>query len=900
VDGLQFRDFTQIPFPLNLRAPHLPYIVRRRGDPTLPSDTEIRTMTSKEMYLDQEYLASLLAFADRSRTRFWNWKRVVEPLKLPGWDICPTPPLGTPGSPKAVLNGSFPSRGRVHEICSDVLRASYEYGGLARLFMHRYVDHIAQQSKSQPPPCYGVDNDMIGAVFRFPLPRSLVAIQAALSGLESHGVPIFGVEELVDRVRYDAYGPEQSRAAVAGMSNPAAVSNPHRVSIEMMPHHAVIRPPVWRMKSDDEFPKRRDPRHYVDEDAYSWIVKGRPDELRFKFSEVFGRTSLGPPDLEPSNYFQTPPPPTPPPPPTESPSASEINNGFDDGKNYPRTREELIQELDESDEAFEARKRKAAAKKAKVAAQRNAAAEYINKAREGDLGVYHDIRKRIRQDHEQKKPFDVLLASMWRKVYTKEAHEAAQNIGRKGKEKSGHDKSLHEHKEDDVRMRAEEDPRREAEIRRLEEDNARMQQETHQRAEDDARQRAEDDARQRAEDDARQQAEENRQADEKDAPSGAELTVQNATDVGDDKTDHNDDPANKAADDLAKMIVDDHPKTPPSIESQSPYHSPPFPPAYSPATIITPPSLPLQSKSQSLHRAASPPDVVSPPPSPQHSLIDVSKFKLHTISPSHQRSSPPSHQASTPSHELSPLHPRVRSHSLTPSPRTETQGGSVALSSNLPRSPPELKSGMQYHQRSSSTRRSHPSERFERGPHVLPTRSRPRSRSRDLPPLPPRSRPRSRSRDPPPRSRDPPPRSPPRSRDLPPHSHDFLSRSRDLPPHSHDLPHQSRNLQWDRTNPATSQSSQSRQTPTAPRAFRMRSEVDVSNDWRTRTVVGPSRAPSSGVVGPRDMLGITLEGASPSKFDGSSRGRQQGGLDGRAHQRPPAPVSSNLGASHCE
>jgi hypothetical protein len=80
----------------------------------------------------------------------------------------------------------------------------------------------------------------------------------------------------------------------------------------------------------------------------------------------------------------------------------------------------------------------------------------------------------------------------------------------------------------------------------------------------------------------------------------------------------------------------------------------------------------------------------------------------------------------------------------------------------------------------------------------------------------------------------------------------------------------------------------------------MRSEVAVGNDWRARTVVGSSHAPSSGVVDLRDVPGVMLEEASPSNFDGSSRGRQQRGLDGRAHERPPAPVSSNLGASHCE
>ncbi|KAF9502703.1 hypothetical protein BS47DRAFT_1370080 [Hydnum rufescens UP504] len=102
------------------------------------------------------------------------------------------------GSPQGVIEGLFLSLGQAHEVCGDILWASYEYGGLAHYFMHRYIDHIASEDPLTEVPHLGFDDDMVGTVFRYPLPCNLVAIQTILSWLESHGVPIFGVEELQD------------------------------------------------------------------------------------------------------------------------------------------------------------------------------------------------------------------------------------------------------------------------------------------------------------------------------------------------------------------------------------------------------------------------------------------------------------------------------------------------------------------------------------------------------------------------------------------------------------------------------------------------------------------------------------------------------------------------------
>lgn len=979
--GLDFTDFTRIPFPLNSRAPHLPYIVRRSDDPTLPSDTDIVSISRDEVRLNYRYTSSLVAFADRSRTRFSNWKGVLERLKLPDSDILPTPPLGQLGSPQSVIEGPFKSLGRAREVCSDILRVSYEYGGLARFWMHRYIDHITREGTGESRPRHGVDNSMVGAVFRFPLPRSLVAIQATLSELESHGVPIFGVEELVDRTRYDVYGPKRCRDAVLSKSNPAAVSNPHRISVEMVPQHEVVHPLVWIMKSDI-FPKLRRITNYLDEDVYQLLIKRRSREpLEYQFVEVFGVESIHLPPLEPSNYFEIPPPP---PPPAFVPthdltwdeSAGNSDEEMEDEWERSRQKGNIEQEREESDEAFNTRKAKAEAKKAAEIARRDAAAEYIRKARGGDLDVYRDIVKRIKMGKKEKTPFDAFLTSMWRKVYTKDVYAAAKNKRSEGKPGHKRAEAQHKYKEDDARMRAgdsykeverhgheeensrmqtEEDSRKEAEVCGRKEDNTRMRAlENDQQAEEDARQQAEG-SHQPMEEDVNQKVGENHQAAENDAPSGAELTAQNASEVGDDKKDHNNDSTDKAADELAKMAVDDRALTGLRVGLGDFYTSPPYPPDFSPATLGSPASTPPQPKLQSSHRSATPPDVVSllrssertpehvsnraatppdvvsppgssectpayvsdqdatlpdvvsPPGPSEYSPMRDSNPRL--TSPSHRRSSLPPHQVSLPHHELSPLQPRARSRSLTP-PRAETQGGSVSPSNNLPHPPPKSQSGMQYH---SSRRNSRPSEQrtsssegFERGSRDLPSRS--HSRSHDLPPrshdFPSHSRDfPPRPRDFPPRPRNLPPRNvPPRSHDFPPHSRDppscsrdlprsrdLAPRSRDLSPRSRDLAQHSRDLDRDRICPATSQTSQSRQPPTAPRAFHMRGEAAISNDWRARTV-GNSR----------EMPRVVLEGAGPSNFVGSSRGRQQQGPDARAYQKHPALTSSTLGSSHCK
>ncbi|KAF9508115.1 hypothetical protein BS47DRAFT_1366203 [Hydnum rufescens UP504] len=251
---------------------------------------------------------------------------------------------------------------------------------------------------------------MVGTVFRYPLPHNLVAIQTILSRLESRGVPIFGVEELRDHVCYDVYGTKQCRDTVLGTSNPAAVPKPHRISVEMLPHHPIIRPPVWIVKSTGPNKLHR-LTNYLDEDAYLNLIQWRSrDALRFRFSGLFSVEALHHPPLQPSNYSDIPPPPTPPTVPEFSHAGplamsdddDEVSTGdelealwkqMQNDENGVRRKGVIRQKMDESDEAFEARKVEA---EGKSAAEKDAAAKYIQKARGGDLDVFHDIRKWIK------------------------------------------------------------------------------------------------------------------------------------------------------------------------------------------------------------------------------------------------------------------------------------------------------------------------------------------------------------------------------------------------------------------------------------------------------------------------------------------------------------------------
>jgi hypothetical protein len=105
----QFNDFTCIPFPLNSKAPHWPYIVHCLDDPLLPTSADIIFISSNNYKLSYAYASSLVAFTDRSRTRFQNWQGIVVQLEVIGCDIDPTPPLGMIGSPQGVIEGQFPS-----------------------------------------------------------------------------------------------------------------------------------------------------------------------------------------------------------------------------------------------------------------------------------------------------------------------------------------------------------------------------------------------------------------------------------------------------------------------------------------------------------------------------------------------------------------------------------------------------------------------------------------------------------------------------------------------------------------------------------------------------------------------------------------------------------------------
>ncbi|KAF9504133.1 hypothetical protein BS47DRAFT_1401730 [Hydnum rufescens UP504] len=59
-NNLEFNDFTRIPFPLNLKAPHWPYIVCHFDDPVLPAPTNIVFISRDNYRLNYGYVGSLV------------------------------------------------------------------------------------------------------------------------------------------------------------------------------------------------------------------------------------------------------------------------------------------------------------------------------------------------------------------------------------------------------------------------------------------------------------------------------------------------------------------------------------------------------------------------------------------------------------------------------------------------------------------------------------------------------------------------------------------------------------------------------------------------------------------------------------------------------------------------
>ncbi|KAF9502752.1 hypothetical protein BS47DRAFT_1403156 [Hydnum rufescens UP504] len=429
--------------------------------------------------------------------------------------------------------------------------------------MHRYIDHIASEDPLTEVPRLGFDDDMFGAVFRYPLPRNLVAIQTILSWLESHGVPIFGVEELRDCVCYDVYGTKQCRDTVLGTSNPTASTSPNKL---------------------------RHLTNYLDEDAYLNLIQQRSrDALRFRFSGLFGVEALHHPPLQPSNYSNIPPPPTPPTVPEFSHAGplamsdddDEVSTGdelealwkqMQNDEKGVRRKGVIRQKMDESDEAFEARK--------------------VEAEEENSWGEAEVPRR------------------------------AEENAQMRVEEHSQGDAEAPRHEEGAQILPPENDHHTEGACQSAEENHQPMEEENYQSMdrgnhrpveEENHRPTEEENHQSIEEENHRPTEEENRRSADKDAPGGEGLTAQNVSEVGNDEKDHNDNSANKAADELAKWLdLTPAPRSPPH------------------------------------HRSFTLPDVISPGlPSED---IFVQGSKSHPPSPS----APYSHQVSHPHHELSP------------------------------------------------------------------------------------------------------------------------------------------------------------------------------------------------------------------------------------------------------
>jgi hypothetical protein len=482
--------------------------------------------------------------------------------------------------------------------------------------MHRYVDFV---SKETPPIARcGVDEDLIGAVFRFPLPHGLDIIQARLSELERHGVPIFGVEELEDRVRYDAYGTEERRARVLSMATPTDLKNAHRTSVEMVSTYPVIRPSVWITKSDPKPKFRRPLNNYVDEDVYEHLIRTKSSvSVYWRLRNVFGVETFLDLEVEPSNYSKVRPV-TPPPPvqlngrPYMTEAEEEEADLLQEAEEaYGPKETELVQWQHETDEAF--KRRLVSTKKAeeKLKAQSADAAQYIQKARGGDFNVFLDIKRRLALTRKDRTLFDKQLASLWKKAYTKDVYsnkdrhdgsqdgenprhvdkQAEQGTHGQAEERRLQEEEARRLQEEEARRLQEEEVRRlqEEEVRRLqEEEEKRLREEEEKRLREDEEQRMQEDEAQRMQEDEAQRMPEERRSE----------------DIG----------AEQEADGLSKMAMTDQ------TEGVPPPCNSPLPPPFSPVgRNSTRPSRSPSLYSLNLVSPFSSPE--SPPPPPRWPVI---------------------------------------------------------------------------------------------------------------------------------------------------------------------------------------------------------------------------------------------------------------------------------------
>lgn len=250
-------DFTRVPVTYNKAAPYRPYIRRTPDDPSVPCGEDVEP----GFKLKAVYLEKLRIFFAEQNIMYTGWLDVAKRIPIP--HIPDTPALPPYVSEESRwedhLTRTRTSLQGFTRVVTDYLQYAYELGGFGRYLQHRCIDAIVE-SLGGTPPLYGVDDNMVGTMFEWPLPPD----QTWVPELLDHGVPCFGVatnlgrrEDVVPRRIVSAEEEtviaqlvEQIKAAP---STSRDILRKHMVRVRHSVEH-VCRPAIWRTQPPGGYP----------------------------------------------------------------------------------------------------------------------------------------------------------------------------------------------------------------------------------------------------------------------------------------------------------------------------------------------------------------------------------------------------------------------------------------------------------------------------------------------------------------------------------------------------------------------------------------------------------------------------------------------------------------------
>ncbi|KAF9518952.1 hypothetical protein BS47DRAFT_1388625 [Hydnum rufescens UP504] len=184
-------DFTRFPQRWNKHLPYLPYVYRHPSDPNTPQPRDLDPITNR-FYLKKHYVDALAAFVGSASTTAQRW---YSHIRRNGFHVpVPLPSCEYPG---ANFRRHFEHHDTKARIMADVeifLQHGYLCRGYAQWLMRKFVACLSREL-GMPCPHFGVDDKLIGAVFRMEdLEDSRVS--GVVRGLERDGVPVFAATVL--------------------------------------------------------------------------------------------------------------------------------------------------------------------------------------------------------------------------------------------------------------------------------------------------------------------------------------------------------------------------------------------------------------------------------------------------------------------------------------------------------------------------------------------------------------------------------------------------------------------------------------------------------------------------------------------------------------------------------